>query len=232
MVLNVSYDDRALRGFVLLEVALAILIVGVLGTLGISGYRAVCEHRAYSVTEQRMERALAALAQYVKRTGCLPCPASIDSQGESVGQGAMGCPTSVGTLPYAVLGMSVREAQDGWQRPLTYAMDPALHPSTLDVQTHESMLGPFCEVQPDALSIAGTSVSVSMSHPAVVLVSHGPTGPTTQIPDKAQNAGVNGVFVDQSDDRGFDDIVRFVSRDNLLAFYAQTSCPAVSKTGP
>lgn len=52
-----------------------------------------------------------------------------------------------------------------------------------------------------------------------------PTGPNSSDPTKMYNASFTGDFVDQSSDSTFDDIVRFVTRDNLLAFYAQTSCP-------
>lgn len=213
-------------GFVLLEVAFAILILGIVGTLGLTGYRAVCEHRAYSVTDQRLERAFAALAHYVRRTGALPCPASVDSKGASLDQGGMGCSPNIGTLPYVALGMSERDVQDGWNRHIVYAMEPNLHPAQMDIQTHGHVLGPFCEAESETLTITHNIGQPMSTHPAVVLISHGPTGPNTHDPSKAYNAAPTPDFVDQSDDSTFDDIVRFVSRDNLLAFYAQTSCPA------
>lgn len=212
-------------GFVLLEVAFAILILGIVSTLGLTGYRAVCEHRAYSVTEQRLERAFYALAHYVKRTGSLPCPASPESQGVSVDQGGMGCFPNTGTLPYDALNMSERDTQDGWQRPIVYAMDPTLHPSQMELQNSPTLLEIFCKAEAESLTITHNIGQPTSIHPAVILISHGPTGPNVHNVSKAHNTGATSHFIDQSDDSTFDDIVRFVSRDNLLAFYGQSGCP-------
>lgn len=215
-------------GFVLLEVAFAILIFGVIGTLGLAGYRAVCEHRAYSVTEQKIERVFYALASYVKRTGSLPCPASVESNGVSVDQGGVGCSPNIGAVPYATLNMSERDTQDGWQRPITYAMDAALmNQQQISSQPNLPILELFCTTESQGLTIIhDVSKPVSSASPAVVLISHGPIGPNAQNPSKAYNLAGSSSFVDQSSDSAFDDVVRFVSRDNLLAFYGQSSCPA------
>lgn len=201
-----------MSGFILLEVAFAILVLGVVSTLGLTGYRAICEHRAYSTTEQRIERTFVALAHFAKRTGSLPCPTTPESMGVAPNQGVMDCPQLVGMVPYATLGMSEREAMDGWQRPLVYAADPTLHPSPLHIQSstyipvqaedsgftnNESkgeissslekpttilksnnyILEPFCEATPTDLSITHQlGEPASTTHPAVVLLSHGPHG--------------------------------------------------------
>ena len=214
-----------LPGFILLEVAFAILILGIIGTLGVSSYRTISEHKAYSTTEKHIEHIFMALANHAKRTGSIPCPASPESSGVGANQGTMGCPQLVGLVPYETLGISERETNDGWQRPITYAMDQALHPSQLDIQSHESVLGPFCEATLSGLTVTHNIGQPTTLHPAVILISQGPTGSNSSDPSKAYNAALTSDFVDQSIDSTFDDIVRFVSRDHLLAFYGQSGCP-------
>lgn len=214
-----------LSGFVLLEVAFAILILGVMGTLGLTGYRTICEHRAYSTTEKRIEHVFIALAHFAKRTGTLPCPATPESMGDDPNKNDLGCLKPVGFVPYAALGISEREATDGWQRPLVYAVDQALHCRN-SISDDEHILKLFCQASQLDLSVSHNLGGSASTHPAVVLLSHGPTGPNSSDPTKIYNANFTGDFVDQSPDNTFDDIVRFVTRENLLAFYAQTSCPA------
>lgn len=195
-----------------------------MGAFGIAGYRTIYEHRAYTTTEKRIERVFYALAQHVKRTGSLPCPVTPDNQG--VAPIGLVCAQNVGGVPYATLGMRSLDVEDGWQRLLVYSVDPSLSSDRLATQADEvGLLSVFCAAQPSTLNIKHSLGQATLLHPAVVLLSHGPTGPRADDAAKAYNAAATMNFVDQSPDSTFDDIVRFVTRDNLLPFYGQAGCP-------
>ena len=69
---------------------------------------------------------------------------------------------------------------------------------------------------------------------AFVLISHGISGggafteSGVQIPamdaDKIMNSGEGSEFIDKQTTKTFDDTLRWVTRDNLLALYAKSPC--------
>ena len=131
--------DRSL-GFTLVEMAMVLLIVGLLLGGGLSVISTQIEQQKIKDTQKVLEDAREALIGFAAANGRLPCPASAASNGiESPAGGS----TSVipcsnpynGFLPAATLGMSGLDANgyllDGWQgsaNRVRYAVTTAITP--------------------------------------------------------------------------------------------------------
>ena len=115
------------RGFTLIEVAMAMAVIGVLlaGTLGPLAMQV--EQRRRYASEQMLKEALDALLGYAVVHGVLPCAdgaAQSDGWADWAGDSqsdASGCKTypSVGWLPHRSLGVA---GLDGWGNRLGYAV--------------------------------------------------------------------------------------------------------------
>lgn len=214
-----------LPGFMLLEVAFTLLIIGAVGTLGLSAYRSIKNNQAHAVTEQRMDSLFKALAYYVHRNGLLPCPATSEDGFEQ--SSSIGCSSSVGLVPYQTLGISEREARDGWQHKIVYAVDTAFHFSDLELRMKSYKTESFCTTpSSNIIGVAQQAGAAPFVYPAVLLMSFGPSGDSKKTDVKVQNSSAQQIFVDNNTEPGSDDIVRFTTSDHLLAFYSKTGCPA------
>lgn len=160
--------------------------------------------------------------------------------------------TAVGLVPYKTLGIPEKIAKDGYHHWITYAVDPALSNPEIrylnapdDVVVLPNFV--FCEVEGGAAPLNVTNSSKqSVLDPssqtkdpiAVVLISHGPSGDGSfddkgdrhpqASPDKETNADSTSNFVDRapSFNKGdfFDDTVKWVTRNNLMALYGKQIC--------
>jgi len=113
-------DKQAQQGFSLIEVAIVLVIIGVLlaGVTGpLSTWR---DHETYKQTELYLEQSRKALLTFAAVKGHLPCP-DTDGDGDEDRSTAAGrtCDESEGTLPWLDLGLT-RETP--WQQPAFYAV--------------------------------------------------------------------------------------------------------------
>lgn len=113
---------RATHGFTLIELAVVLMIVGLMvgGALyGIEAYRSQSQQMT---THTHLRRVEAAITTYVAYRGRLPRPAAIeDTAAEGTLDGTSNDAT-LGFLPWETLGLSRLEAHDGWNRHLRYAV--------------------------------------------------------------------------------------------------------------
>lgn len=111
---------RGSGGFSLLEVSVALMVVGLMAGGSIPLYLRYREQKAHELTDKRQEFIMMALAQYALAKQALPCP-SQDLHGVAqktcTQDGAW-----IGYIPYRTLGLSKEEALTGEQRPWTYAV--------------------------------------------------------------------------------------------------------------
>jgi prepilin-type N-terminal cleavage/methylation domain-containing protein len=123
-------------GFTLVEIAVVLLIVGLVSVFGLRLLSSTNEGLRARLTRQNMDAIKAGLQAYMVRAGRLPCPAvetntpSDSTYGIEATPTAGACPgttvldsvASRGVVPWKTLGMTTETAFDGWGRQITYAI--------------------------------------------------------------------------------------------------------------
>jgi prepilin-type N-terminal cleavage/methylation domain-containing protein len=121
-------------GFTLIEIVMVLLIFGIVIAMAAAITRGVAASQKRSLTTTRMAGIDAALVQFVQQQRRLPCPAdgtkasSDNNAGVEGARNAGGCTTNQqdGIVPWRVLALTETDATDGWDRRLTYRLDPLL----------------------------------------------------------------------------------------------------------
>lgn len=182
-------------GFTLIEVALVLLITGLLlgGLLMPFSARMASQQR--QATQAQLDEAREALLGYVLATGRLPCPADPALASTQKGAGVARIPPctgnlSSGVLPWATLGL--RET-DAWGNRLSYRVSSdfadaiesgtwgGCSPDTAPV--HASFA--LCSIATlDILTVSG-GATLAVDVPAVI-ISHGANGAGAYTPQGAQ----------------------------------------------
>ena len=118
------------RGFSLIELAIALVIVMTLLTLGITAFSVQMENTAVSVTKKKQDIIKDALSAYLGKYKRLPCPDVLDAVPNVVGRGddnrttpedvTTPCSKDFGVIPYVDLGLPRDVALDGWENYFTY----------------------------------------------------------------------------------------------------------------
>lgn len=226
------FPCRKFAGFSLVEMAIVLMIVGLLLGGLIPTLSSQMETQNISETRRQMNDIREALAGFAMINGRLPCPANGTTAAGSelvTGSGAAAvCTLSQGVLPWATLGAN---ETDAWGRRFTYRVAANFADGA------DGTGATTCSITPGAsfqicssanLNVKATSggLDVAANVPAVV-VSHGknglgayPVGGGAQIgtasDDENENADDDNIFVskDQVQD-GFDDLVIWLSPSTL-----------------
>lgn len=116
---------RTARGFTLTEVAIVLLIMGLLLGSTLFTLSAQVESRNRADTQRRLEEARELLLSFALVNGRLPCPGN--TSGDEAGGGAAGCTASYGGfLPARSLGFQPTDgagfALDAWGNRIRYAV--------------------------------------------------------------------------------------------------------------
>ncbi len=124
---------RRTTGFTLIEIVMVLLIFGIVVAMAAAITRGVAASQKRSLTTTRMAGVDAALVQFVQQQRRLPCPgdgtkASSDNNAgvEMRAAGACTANQQNGVVPWRTLALTETDATDGWDRRLTYRLDPAL----------------------------------------------------------------------------------------------------------
>lgn len=127
---------RRTAGFTLVEIVVVIVILAVLIAMAAALTRGVNAAQKRSLTVTRLAGVDAALVQFVSQQRRLPCPANgtLESGNANAGIEMRDLVANVcspanqqnGVVPWRALGLSEADATDGWDRRLTYRIDPAL----------------------------------------------------------------------------------------------------------
>ncbi len=120
--------------FTLVEMAIVLVIVGILLAMFLGGGRAFLDAQKRKNVRERLDALDTALANFVAVNKRLPCPADgrTLTGGASAGLeivAAGNCSPATqqhGVLPWVTLGLTEVEASDPWNARLTYRVDPAL----------------------------------------------------------------------------------------------------------
>ena len=119
-------------GFTLVELAVVVLIIGILATMGLSALNVQLANSAISATKRNQDTIKDALIGYLGRNSRLPCPDADFTAPDGIeNRGATGtptvpaspllaCTTSFGIIPYQTLGLPKSVALDGWENYFSY----------------------------------------------------------------------------------------------------------------
>lgn len=218
-------------GFTLVELAMVMLIIGLLLGGLIPTLSAQMETRRISETQRQLDEIKEALAGFAMSNGRLPCPADGTASGGNelitdTGTAAT-CTLTKGVLPWSTLGVP---ETDGWSRRFTYRV-------AANYADGADGTGAACNIAAgisfqlcssanlNVLAASGGS-SVATNVPAVV-VSHGrngsgayPAGGGAQIGtasgDESENADDDNIFVGRDYATDFDDQVVWLSPNILF----------------
>ncbi len=109
------------RAFTLAEMAIVVVLGGILLTMGLKMTVATLNNTAYVDTASRQERIKLALIGYLRTNGVLPCP---DNKAIPNGTQVLPCTASAaagrGVIPWVTLQLSRDTAQDGWGNFFSY----------------------------------------------------------------------------------------------------------------
>jgi prepilin-type N-terminal cleavage/methylation domain-containing protein len=209
------------RGFTLLEVAIVVLILGLLLGGLLVPLSVQRENQERAETQARLEEIKEALYGFALVNGRLPCPDTDGDGLENIVDSEPKCPceAAVGDLPGADLGV---RGVDAWSRPFVYRVTAAFADSA----------EPSCDTAPSGVSFglrspgdievrdapddAGNAVATDV--PAVV-VSRGSNWAVTSSDYEAENDGQDTGFVFKTYSRDpateFDDLLIWLSPNVL-----------------
>lgn len=207
-------------GFSLLELAIVLLILGILMSGVLVAVSETTENTRRTQTRQQLDSLREALYGFAQANGRLPCPALVSSDGteargatfDSVEGGI--CENRFGYIPAATIGFSGAVNEDGlltdaWNQPIRYAVG---HDSLTNA-TNLADLYPF-EDTTTLFTIRGGNAEVITNHAASVLLSTGADGSISPPGSVNEDEYINGniTFISSSySEENFDDIIIWMS---------------------
>lgn len=210
-----SGPRRRNRGFSLVEMAVALLIVGLLlgGLLGSVG--ALEKRQRAAGTEAQLEEARDALVAFAVANRRLPCPANPATPDTVAGAGLENAPTPAGctggasgVLPWATLGLP---ASDAWGRRFTYRVSAAFSRTVPAFDL--ASLGDNVVRNAAGVVLASEVPAVILSHGENARGSRGPGGAVAPVGTdlrEQENADGDADFVLESPTDTYDDRLSWV----------------------
>jgi prepilin-type N-terminal cleavage/methylation domain-containing protein len=180
-----GFKFLAQKGFSLVEIAIVLVVVGLLVSGGLLGLAPVLQGNKISQTNAQMDKIEQALVLYVIQNGCLPCPAApgatmTGQASDAAGEYSAGSCTSGGTnlcdpvqgpVPWVNLGLSRDDVIDAYGNFIDYAPSSTLNQSSTSMVRTPPSTYPAGTLDVD--SVSGTDQT---SAAAYVLISHGLDG--------------------------------------------------------
>lgn len=122
------------RGFTLVEMAVVVVIAGILILALLPALQSIQQSGRLSATQTNLQTLLRATAAYTLANGCLPCPtpgsaisgSGLGKVGTAGNMPCGGCTAPDGIPPFAALGLDAVTAKDGWGRWITLHVDAGL----------------------------------------------------------------------------------------------------------
>ncbi|KAF0161920.1 MAG: proteinral secretion pathway protein H [Rhodocyclaceae bacterium] len=191
------------RGFTLAEIAIGVLILGIMLSMGLKTAVSNLENAAYAETRSKQEQIKLALIGFLRTNGRLPCPDNAAGLATGVEPAAcVGVLTGYGVLPWQALGISRDTVLDGWGNFFSYRVSnviiagaplapsaPPLHANNNQIWTIHGGVGGF-DIRSfiSTITVAGfqsiliqnrdtgAGLITESRNAVVVLVSHGKNG--------------------------------------------------------
>lgn len=232
---------RSDTGFTLVELAMVLVIVGLLLAGGLSFFTAQVESQRLSEGRAQLAEIKESLLGFAVQRGYLPCPANPAAANTLEDRAANGqCNRADGTIPGATLGLT--RSTDPFGQPFTYRVTLAFADNGLAslppaITDSNQTLGVGCPpgtVAPPGLSFmlcssgdisllaasGGTSVALGLVSVVVMHFHHGPPNGVAGSTDEVENTNHDAVFVSHSRvddnpntaaDEEYDDITEAIS---------------------
>lgn len=227
-----KYSQEA--GFSLLELAIVLVILGMIGGLSLPLLTAHTTRTAFLKTLSNQDYVVSALAIFVEKNRRFPCPAEPQKGGVQFGLAQESCrmEKAKGIVPFKTLGISESYARDGFKRLMTYVVEPELAKRQINPQEES---GGFIIVNnEESVPVIPTpkKTDKNQNYIAFVLISHGESGVGAYLgkgqrgkitgsslaAHKRENCDENFIFVESSQT---DDTLRWESRDQFLKHYVR-----------
>jgi len=207
-------------GFTLIEMAIVLVVIGLILSGGIVAVTPIIENTKITETNGKLDRVEQALVLYVIRYGCLPCPAlatdnalTVATAGQSRAGGAVYvppascnaavCDNAQGVVPWFNLGISENDASDAFGTRFSYAItSAAAAPGNLQATDGMERVG-STTYPVGALQVQNNGNTPLTTTAAYVLISHGPNrsnGFRAQIGGTALTAANTSAFEGDNSD--------------------------------
>lgn len=227
-----SFKSSPEAGFSLLELAIVLVILGMIGGLSFPLLTAHLTRTAFLKTRSNQEYVVNAMAVFVEKNKRFPCPAESHITGADFGVALESCrmEKAKGIIPFKTLGISESHARDGFKRLMTYVVEPELAKRQIKPQEEN---GGFITIKnEEGFSVLPppNRTEKNQNYIAFVLISHGESGVGAYVgngqigkivgqslcPHKKINCEENFSFIESSQG---DDILRWETRDQFLKHY-------------
>lgn len=208
-----NYNQEDEKGFSLLELAIVLVILGIIGGMSLPLLTAHLSRTALQKTRSHQDYALNAIAAFVERNHRFPCPADAHGKGSTYGVAQLHCrgEKAKGLLPFKTLGISEIYAKDGFKRLMTYVVEPELAKKDTTLQNEQ---GGMIVVKNEENASVLAPPLVNDQNPnyiALVLISQGEERPY-------KNEKNSFVF---KESHQADVVLRWESRDQFLKHYVK-----------
>lgn len=232
---------KSQRGYSLVEIAIVVLIVSIMLSMGLAAFNTQITNAALSTTAKRQTALRDALAGYLVRNNRLPCP-DTDNDGQenrtTPSVVTTACSSKFGTIPYVTLALSRSEALDPWENLFSYAVSNTMPRNnwTITANFLPGNGGDFTVNDRQTTNPFGTTLIAN--NVVAVIISHGINGDgayTTKgtrniLPvagtndDELTNTAVSATYIKRPFSNValgsfgiFDDIVLVITSEDLLA---------------
>jgi prepilin-type N-terminal cleavage/methylation domain-containing protein len=219
------------RGFTLVELAVALAVIGLLLGMLIVPLNAQVDQQRISDTRKQLNLVTEAILGFAVANGRLPCPATATVANTVAGAGVeartgTACTAALngeGVVPWATLGVP---ETDSWGNRFTYRVTTALADDpTGGLQASFTLATTAGNTGDITVTSGGASPVTIAANVAALIVSHGKNGlgayrtDGTQVAgasaDELENADVDATFISKIPDPAFDDVVAWVSPNVL-----------------
>lgn len=221
---------KASSGYTLIELAIVMIVIGVLFVPAIAIYSLYMKEQRFRETSSALSNAYGAVGTFRSLYGRYPCPADPTIAPGQPGYGLEDCTLTpvvgnnaalanpnvlIGALPYRQMNMAEADSIDGYGNRLTYAVTQAL----TDPGTFSVTLGGISVVDPDgnsAVQPPDTAHFVVLTHNERAdgaLTRFGTVVGVCPAPPSPENENCNGdaTFVSSPLRADFDDMVAYMS---------------------